>query len=92
MMSLLMTIREVFHFDDGRTIFVGNVEGSGYVASVECDLVVDGEPVQRVTLTEELPEKRGEVADRALSTSDRLIVADEVIRTRNCQFVEISAS
>ena len=39
-------------------------------------------------ITEELPEGRGDVAERAVSTSDRLVVPDEVIRTRNCQLVE----
>jgi hypothetical protein len=49
---------------------------------------VHGEPIQRVTVTEELPEKRCEVAARALSTSGRLLVPDEVIRTGNCRLVE----
>jgi hypothetical protein len=87
-MPVSMTISDVFHFADGRTILVGNIEGSGYVRSVECDLLVDGESVQQVTVTEELPEKRGDVAARALGTSDRLLVPDEVIRTGNCRLVE----
>jgi hypothetical protein len=60
--------------------------GDGLVAFSRYSL--HGEPVQRVTVTEELPEKRCEVAARALSTSGRLLVPDEVIRTGNCRLVE----
>ena len=40
-----MKIVDVFHFSDGRTVFVGHISGKPkYIRPCKCDLLIDGVP------------------------------------------------
>lgn len=70
-----MRIDDAFRFEDGRTVFVGIVASSHtFVTPARCDLIVDGQVIQRVTLEGEmLPAKRSASDMRSISTLDHVI-------------------
>lgn len=84
-MSFRMRIDDAFAFEDGRTVFVGIVTTSrGYVAPLRCDLIVDGQVIQQLTLEGEmLPAKRVASAERSVSTVERVVVAPRSLGGRS---------
>jgi hypothetical protein len=76
MNQFVMTVSDVFHFEDGRTIFVGPVESQeGNIRPCECEVIVNGEIKGTLKIDgEEIP-KGKKTADRAISTSQRIDLA-----------------
>ncbi len=88
-----MEIEDVYRLSDGRTILVGAVDsGMGFVSSLDCALLVDGREVQRLVVSEELPEKRSDPdsGNRAVGTADDVSVADELFRAGRCRLVGLA--
>jgi hypothetical protein len=82
-MSWQMEVRDVFRFGDGRTVFVGAISSaSGFIEAAGCDVIVDGEKVGQVEVSEELPERRepSSSADRVLGTDDVIDLSAETAR------------
>jgi hypothetical protein len=84
-----MEISDVFKFGDGRTVFVGDVEGSpGLVERVECELLVDGDVHQPVLIDgEEMPERRQNInpRKRAVGTSDDIGITLDFLQAHRCR-------
>lgn len=85
-----MRVRDLFRFDDGRTVLCGEVEDGGVVLirPGPCDVLVDGERVATVAIHPEMilcrptiPERDGL---RSIATRDETSLSREIVRDRTC--------
>jgi hypothetical protein len=80
-MAWEMRVRDVFRFSDGRLVFVGPIEsGPPAIAAAACDVLVDGESIRQVEVSEELPERREPSVNRSLSTYTDAAVTTETVQ------------
>jgi hypothetical protein len=79
-----MTIKDIFRFRDGTTVFVGPINGpSCFVSSCECQLYVDGTLRQDIYIEGEMiPDRPHAAGYRALSTKDSVEMPTSEICTR----------
>jgi len=72
-----MVVNDVFAFEDGRTVFAGEVtSGPNYIRSCDCELLIAGEPVGRFTIEDEMiPSRKAQKHLRSVSTVERVDVA-----------------
>jgi len=68
-----MTVKDTFHFEDGRTVFVGLLETDAKVIPpCDCEILVGNEVKASLRIDgEEIP-KGNQGPDRAVSTSQRI--------------------
>ena len=84
-----MRVRDLYRFSDGRSVFVGPIEsGPPSITAATCDVLVDGDLVQQVEVTEELPERREPSPDRVLSTYAAAAVTAETVQERDVRLRE----
>lgn len=88
-----LRICEIFRLSDLRTIIVGVIDDHpDRIGATQCSVVVDGVAKGTITITgEELLENARRNQDkRALSTSERLALDAETIRTADCRLVGLA--
>jgi hypothetical protein len=77
-----MEVRDLFRFADGRTVFVGSTDApESVLISASCDLLVDGEVVERFDVSEELPERRASSPreERSVSTDSEVRITAQTV-------------
>jgi hypothetical protein len=68
-----MSVKDTFHFADGTTAFVGQVEPNvKFIRPCDCEILVDGEVKGSVRIDGEMIACRTTVPERAISTSERV--------------------
>jgi hypothetical protein len=69
-----LSVVEVFHFEDGRTVFVGPFhEGADYIPACRAKLLVNGRVVATLSLEGEMmPNGRHPQGYRSVSTTDAI--------------------
>jgi hypothetical protein len=69
-----MAVRDVFGFDEGRTVFVGKIsQGPEFIRACKCELLVAGVPVARFMIEGEMIPMRKEQKNlRAVSTIEKI--------------------
>jgi hypothetical protein len=91
-MNNQMEICDIFHFQTGETIFVGNLpkeiplirSKSMYIAN----LIVDGKiHKQNIQITGEMTGGKHPDGYRAIATMENLEINSEFIKNHNCQLV-----
>lgn len=77
-MSLFtMRVSDTFNLEDGRTVFVGPVETEAKaIPPCECEIVVGNEVKASLRIDGEDIPKGNKTPDRAISTSERINLAD----------------
>jgi len=72
-----MMVNDVFAFEDGRTVFAGEVtSGPNYIRSCDCELLIAGAPVARFTIEDEMiPSHKAQKNLRSVSTVEKVDVA-----------------
>lgn len=83
-----MEVKDLFKLADGRTVFLGQIK-SNYdpIKKVRCRLMLDGRPVQDLTIEGEMiPKKTSFVgkSDRSVSTTDSVSLSSSDIQCRKC--------
>jgi hypothetical protein len=74
--ELEITVDDVFRFEGGRTVFVGEVkQGPNYISSCDCELLLGDTCVAKIRLEGEMiPLKKTRMSLRAVSTLDTVDV------------------
>ena len=77
LMSLfLMQVKDTFHLADGRTVFIGSVKTEAKnISSCDCEILVENEVKGSLRIDGEEVPKDKRVADRAISTTQRIDLA-----------------
>jgi len=71
-----MVVKDVFAFEDGRTVFAGEVtSGPAYIKSCDCELLIAGQSLAKFRIEEEIPLRKTNPNLRALSTIGSVDVA-----------------
>jgi hypothetical protein len=72
-----MTVADVFAFDDGRTVFAGEViSGPNYIPACDCELLVRSTPVATFRIEGEmLPLNKTQKNLRSVSTKEKVDIA-----------------
>ena len=88
-MAWEMRVRDVFRLSDGRMVFVGPIaSGPPFIRAAACDVLVDGEPITQVEVSEELPGLREPSPGRALGTYADAAVTAETVQERDVRLRE----
>lgn len=67
--TFVMNVHDVFLFEDGRSVFAGDVvHGPAFISSVKCELVVEGVPIGRFDIEGEMIPVPRSSKMRAVST------------------------
>ena len=72
--QFVMAVRDVFAFENGRTVFAGKVTcGPNYIPACDCELLVAGAPVARFRIEGEMmPVDKARKDLRSVSTSEKV--------------------
>lgn len=72
-----MAVKDVFAFEDGRTVFAGEVtSGPNYIRSCDCELLIAGAPVAKFKIEDEMmPLHKAQKNLRSVSTIESVDVA-----------------
>jgi hypothetical protein len=87
-----MEVVEVFHFDDGRTVLVGRIEGDAYVGPCDGELVVDDAERQRLRIEGEmLTDAKHPDGYRSISTRSPVELDAAELKARRCVVRSVAA-
>ena len=72
-----MAVKDVFAFEDGRTVFAGEITGGpNYIKGCDCELLISGSPVARFRIEDEMmPLHKAQKNLRSVSTTEKVDVA-----------------
>jgi hypothetical protein len=72
-----MAVKDVFAFEDGRTVFAGEITGGpNYITGCDCELLIADAPVARFRIEDEMiPSRKEQKNLRSVSTTERVDVA-----------------
>ena len=81
-----MKITDLFRFADGRTVFVGPIEGDvKFVPPCRCELLVDGVPTCAIQIEGEMiPNRTSPEGYRSISTRDAVCLERQLLSTSEC--------
>lgn len=87
-----MMIAELFRLSDGRTVFVGHVEGeTKFIRPCQCELLMDGVRKALVAVEGEMiPEGRHPAGFRSVATRDAIALDTQQVATSDCRLKSIS--
>lgn len=82
-----MKIIELFRFVDGRTVFVGSIEGDvKFIPPCRCELLVDGVPTAALQIEGEMiPDRTSPAGYRSVSTRDAVCLERQLLSTSECR-------
>src|SRR5207302_764843 len=80
-----MKIIELFRFADGRTVFVGPIQGNvQFIRPCRCELLVDGVPRSVIQIEGEMIPNRTPEGYRSVSTRDTVCLERQLLSTSEC--------
>jgi len=81
-----MKIADVFHFADGRTVFVARIDGGArLIRPCKCELLVDGVPTGLIQIEGEMiPDRPSAEGYRSISTRDPVTLTRLVLTSSDC--------
>jgi hypothetical protein len=72
-MSFTMVVKEIFNFQDGRVVFVGDVyDGPGYIKNCNCDLYVGNKFLRKINIEGEMIASGKQSSLRSLSSTEKI--------------------
>ena len=75
-MKFSMVVKEIFNFQDGRIVFVGEVyDGPNFIKACECEIYIDNKFFSKVIIEGEMIAKGNQASLRSLSTIDKIDVS-----------------
>jgi hypothetical protein len=77
-----MNLVDIFHFQDGRTVFAGSIKGHEEIIwNCQVELIIDEKVQKIITIQGEMiPNKRHPTGYRAISTSESIDFTSEFIK------------
>ncbi len=91
--SFRMEVLDVFRFGEGRTVFVGPVEGEQHIGPCDCALVVDGAARQEFRLEGEMiTDTKHPKGYRSISTLTAIDLDTSELKGHRCVVRLLSAS
>jgi hypothetical protein len=87
-----MRIADVFHFADGRTVFVGPIDGDvKFIRPCKCELLIDGVPTSIIQIEGEMMPDRSPAKDyRSVSTRDAVSLSRPALVSSDCVLRAVS--
>ena len=80
-----MRVADVFHLEDGRTVFVGEILSSPLrIKEIQCQLVVDGRVRDHFELEGEVRFSPNQTTHRAISAIKSISISSDEIKDRQC--------
>ena len=89
--SFEMTIVDLFRFSDGRTVFVGRIDGEAkFIRPCRCELRVDGVLRSVIQLEGEMmPDRNSPEGYRSVSTRDSVSLDRQLLSTSKCHLKSV---
>jgi hypothetical protein len=87
-----MKIVDLFHFSDGRTVFVGPATSEPkFVRACKCELLVDSELRSVIQIEGEMmPDRNLKEGYRSVSTRDAIQLDKELLAMSDCRLASVS--
>lgn len=87
-MSFVMLVKEIFNFQDGRIVFVGDIyNGPSLIKDCNCDIYVGSKFFSKVHIEGEMIVKGNKTSFRSLSSTDKINPVDIPYRNLNVRLV-----
>jgi hypothetical protein len=90
--AFAMKIADVFHFADGRTVFVGPIDGDvKFIRPCKCELLIDGVPTSIIQIEGEMmPDRSPTTGYRSVSTRDAVSLSRRTLASSDCVLRPVS--
>ena len=76
-MEFEMLIKEIFNFQDGRTVFVGDISGENkFIKSCNCELIINDQLFSKIHVEGEMLPSGNKSGLRSLSTTDKINISE----------------
>ncbi len=88
-----MHVEDVFHFTDGRTVFIGSITGGAkFIRRCRCELLLDGVVVQILEIEGEMiPSGQSATESRSVSTLEPVALTNENRIGHSCMLRQVEA-